>query len=74
MLDNQIAKEVIDYAMLRGADFAEIFIDRQTFESISIKSSKVDNIENGINFGIGIRLFYGTKVLYGYTNSKKKIF
>ncbi|WP_419168473.1 TldD/PmbA family protein [Halobacteriovorax sp.] len=72
MLDNQIAKEVIDYAMLRGADFAEIFIDRQTFESISIKSSKVDNIENGINFGIGIRLFYGTKVLYGYTNSKKK--
>ncbi|WP_233189696.1 MULTISPECIES: TldD/PmbA family protein [unclassified Halobacteriovorax] len=72
MLDSTIAKEVIDYALLRGADFAEIFVDRQTFESISIKSSNVENIENGINFGIGIRLFYGTKVLYGYTNSTNK--
>jgi len=28
----------------------------------------VQSVESGIDFGIGLRLLYGTKVLYGYTN------
>ncbi len=69
MLNSQVAKAVIDQGLLRGADFVELFVDKQSFESFSIKSSKVENVSNGINFGIGVRLVYGTKVLYGYTNS-----
>ena len=72
MLDKNIAKEVIDYGLLKGADFVDLFVDQQQFETISVKSSEVENISNGINFGIGIRLIYGTNVLYGYTNSKDK--
>lgn len=72
MLNSQVAKEVIDYALLRGADFAELFVDKQTFETFGMKSSEINDIQTGINFGIGVRLFYGTKVLYGYTNSTNK--
>jgi len=72
MLNSQVAKEVIDYALIRGADFAELFVDKQTFETFGMKSSEINDIQSGINFGIGVRLFYGTKVLYGYTNSTKK--
>ena len=72
MLDSLVAKEVIDYGLKKGADFIDLFVDQQQFETLSVKSSEVDNISNGINFGIGIRLIYGTKVLYGYTNSKNK--
>ncbi len=69
MLQKEIAQSVIDYALMKGADFCELFIDKQNFESFTVKSSKVDDVSSGINFGIGIRLFFGTKVLYGYTNS-----
>ena len=31
-------------------------------------SEKVQSVESGIDFGIGVRLVFGTKVLYGYTN------
>jgi TldD protein len=72
MLNPQIAKEVLDLALLRGADFADLFIDKQTFETFSVKSSEVDSVNSGINFGIGVRLIYGTKVLYGYTNSTNR--
>lgn len=72
MLNSTIANEVIDYALSRGADFAELFIDKQRFESFAIKSSQVNDVASGINFGIGVRLIYGTKVLYGYTNSTAK--
>lgn len=72
MLNSQVAKEVIDYALLRGADFAELFVDKQTFETFGMKSSEINDVSSGINFGIGVRLIYGTKVLYGYTNSTNK--
>ncbi|OIQ15472.1 MAG: peptidase C69 [Bacteriovorax sp. MedPE-SWde] len=72
MLNSQTAKDVIDYALIRGADFAELFVDKQTFETFAMKSSQIDDVSSGINFGIGVRLIYGTKVLYGYTNSTKK--
>lgn len=68
MLEKNVAQNIIDYALSRGADFCEIFVDKQRFESSALKNSKIENVSNGINFGIGIRLFFGLKVLYGYTN------
>lgn len=68
MLDKSIAQNVIDYALSRGADFCEIFVDKKRFETSALKNSKIENVSSGINFGIGVRLFFGHKVLYGYTN------
>lgn len=69
MLYYEIAKKVIDYALFHGADFCELFVEKTKFQSINILDSKVESINSGIDSGIGIRIFYGTKVLYGFTNS-----
>ena len=37
-----------------------------------MNSSKVKDIRTGVDFGIGVRLIYGDKALYGYTNSIQK--
>lgn len=68
MLDSQTAESIIDHALSLGADFAEIFIEKNETNVISTLSDNVQSVESGINFGIGLRLIYGTKVLYGYTN------
>ncbi len=68
MLDTPIARSVIDHALSLGADFAELFIERNQVNSISTLSSEVQAVQSGIDFGIGVRIVYGTKVLYGYTN------
>ena len=68
MLDTSVARSVIDHALFLGADFAELFIERNQVNNISTLSSEVQAVQSGIDFGIGVRVIYGTKVLYGYTN------
>ena len=68
MLDTPIAHSVIDHSLSLGADFVELFIERNQINSISTLSSEVQAVQSGIDFGIGVRIVYGTKVLYGYTN------
>lgn len=72
MLDKKIAEEVIFEALSLGADFCDLFIDKNIIENVSFNSSKVKDIRSGVDFGIGIRLIYGEKALYGYTNSSNK--
>ena len=68
MLNSQVANTVIDHALSLGADFAELFVERNQVNVINSLSSEVQSVQSGIDFGIGIRMIYGNKVLYGYTN------
>ncbi len=68
MLDSLTAESVIDHALEQGADFAELFVEKNARHVVSTLSDAVQSVESGINFGIGLRLVYGSKVLYGYTN------
>lgn len=72
MLNPMTAKAVIDHALFLGADFAELFVEHHQTNSIQFNSQEVDKINSGIDFGIGIRLFFGHKVLYGFTNSTEE--
>jgi TldD protein len=72
MLDSNVANQVIDHGLSLGADFCEIFIEKHNSTNISVLNSAVHEIKSGIDFGVGIRLIYGTKVLYGYTNKTDK--
>ena len=68
MLEENVASQVIDHAISLGADFVDLFVERNQVGSVSTLSEKVQSVESGIDFGIGVRLVFGTKVLYGYTN------
>ncbi|GAB6261299.1 TldD/PmbA family protein [Photobacterium sp. R1] len=72
MLNPSTAKAVIDHALFLGADFAELFVEHHQSGSVEFNAGDVDKINGGIDFGIGIRLFFGHKVLYGYTNSTEE--
>ena len=69
MLATQTAQSVIDHGLTLGADFAEIFVEKSQSSNVNTLGAKVQSVESGIDFGIGLRLVYGTKVLYGYTNN-----
>jgi TldD protein len=69
VLDKKIASDVIHEALSLGADFCDVFVDKNQVQFVEFNSSKVKNIESGTDFGIGVRLIYGDKGLYAYTNS-----
>ncbi len=68
LLEQEKASAVIDEAIAQGADFCDIYVEKMNFQNLKILHSDVEEIDTGIDFGLGIRLLYGTKVLYGYTN------
>ncbi len=72
LLPKEIAHDVIAYAVSLGADFCELFIEKNSIQNIVYNSKKIKDISSGIDFGIGIRLIYGELALYAYSNSNKK--
>ena len=68
MLSPAIAQTVIDHALSLGADFVELYVERQLRSTLNTLSASVDSVQSGVEFGIGLRLVFGHKVLYGYTN------
>lgn len=68
MLTPDAARSVIDHAIFLGADFAELFVERQLRSSITTLAATVESVQSGVEFGIGLRMVFGYKVLYGYTN------
>ncbi|MDF1882052.1 TldD/PmbA family protein [Sulfurimonas sp. MAG313] len=72
MLDTNTANDVIFEALSLGASFCDIFIEKNETQSFSMNSSKIKDIKSGLDFGIGIRLIFNDKSLYGYTNSVNK--
>ena len=73
MLDKKLANEILIEAISLGADFCDIYVEKSKVETISLNSSRIKDVRSGIDFGIGIRLIYGDKALYGYTNSMEKM-
>lgn len=68
MLDKNIANEILTEATSSGADFAELFIENNERASVDMVNGKVRSSTAGVDFGIGLRIFYKGKTIYAYTN------
>ena len=68
MLATATAEKVLDSARSRGADFAELYVERWRRRSLRVINRELKEATSGIQYGAGLRLFYGTDVVYAYTN------
>ncbi|MGC9337287.1 MAG: TldD/PmbA family protein [Candidatus Cloacimonadia bacterium] len=68
MVTDSLLEKVLVKALSVGADFAEIFIEDSYNSSIQLLDSQVKRMIEGSDFGAGIRVFYGTKVIYAHTS------
>lgn len=72
MLDKVLIKKILDAALTTNADFAEVFIEDKFSTNASLLSEKIENVNNSIDFGVGVRVAKGFQRVYGYTNSQKE--
>nr|AGS52736.1 TldD protein, part of proposed TldE/TldD proteolytic complex [uncultured bacterium contig00069] len=63
-----LAQKILDFCLDAGADFAEIYEEETRKSHLSLKDNAIDGASASIIYGIGIRMLYGTEVLYGYTS------
>ncbi|GAB4437341.1 MAG: TldD/PmbA family protein [Turneriella sp.] len=68
-MNENTAATVIDAGLEAGADFVDLYEEETRNASVSLRDRKIENASAGIEYGIGLRLIYGTDVVYGYTGS-----
>lgn len=59
---------VLKKALLSGGEFADIFIERNTPFSLVCEDSKIEKVVSGVDSGAGVRLIFGQRTAYAYTN------
>lgn len=68
MLNKDILAEVLDVALKKGGDFAEIYVEEKTTNNIFCEDDRIEKINSGIEKGAGIRVVKSGNTAYVYTN------
>ena len=68
LINETVLRKVIDMALSKGADFAEVYVEDTRKKQFSFMDGKADKAISGHTLGAGIRVFSGTEQIYTYTN------
>lgn len=68
MLAQTTLNKILDLGLSRGADFVEVFVEESETSDIEFLQQKIDRINSGNAFGVGIRLITGDESAYGYSS------
>ena len=63
-----LIEELLGLALSKGADFAEIYVEKTRGNSIALEERKIRTASYGISMGVGIRAISGGEVGYAYSD------
>jgi TldD protein len=72
MIDRDMVESVIQNAMSRGGDFAEIFLQRSSSNGASFEEGRIRETESGTRLGAGIRVIKGERTGYAASDDLSK--
>lgn len=61
-------ERLLGLAMGRGADFAEVYVERGTNTSVSLEEGRIKAATVGVSAGVGIRAIHGARVGYAWSD------
>jgi TldD protein len=59
---------VLKKTLRRGGDFADVFIEQSSPLAIVCEDDRIEKVVSGLDQGAGVRLVFGHKTAYAYTN------
>ena len=68
MIDKALLEELLSIAVSTGADFAEVFAQRERAGQLRVISGKIESVRDNLISGVGIRAFVGTKTYFASTS------
>ena len=63
-----LIERLLSVAMAKGAEFAEVYVERTDFTAVSLDEEKVKSAQNGLSQGVGVRVISGSRVGYAYSD------
>ncbi|MDE3077219.1 MAG: metalloprotease TldD [Chloroflexota bacterium] len=66
-IDERVLSQLLDVALDRGGDYADLYFEHRQTSSISYEEQKVKTAAGGITQGLGVRVLAGSSTGYAYT-------
>ncbi len=71
--DREFASELIELALKKGADQAEVYIKSSRNLSLEVKDQTIDAIESSLSFGYSLRVIQDKRLGFSYSTSADEI-
>ncbi|NOZ24755.1 MAG: TldD/PmbA family protein, partial [Nitrospirae bacterium] len=68
MIDRDVLSRAIKVALKNGGDYADVFVESKRSLSVQLEDGKIEKLLKGTDAGVGIRVIFGGRTAYGYTN------
>jgi TldD protein len=68
LLPHGLVERLLSAAMERGADFAEVYVERTETTAVVLEEKQVKSAQAGLSQGVGVRVIAGTRVGYAYSD------
>src|SRR5437764_431040 len=68
LLSLPLVERLLGTAMSRGAEFAEVYVERATSTAVSLDEGKIKSAQVGSVTGVGVRAIRGAQVGYAYSD------
>lgn len=67
-LPDELLSKILKNALSNGGDYADLFIEHEEPLTIQLEDNKIEKLTSGVDAGIGIRVIYGDKSAFAYSN------
>jgi len=64
----ELAERIVERALARGGDFAELYAERRSGLAMSIDESRVEDVQGGSEEGAGVRVVSGTTAHFAHVD------
>ncbi|MEW6433871.1 MAG: metallopeptidase TldD-related protein [Myxococcota bacterium] len=68
LLPQGLVERLLSAAMERGADFAEVYVERNETTAVTLEEQQVKSAQAGLSQGVGVRVISGARVGYAYSD------
>jgi len=68
VIDRDTLNKALRIALKNGGDYADVFVESKRSLSVQLEDGKIEKLLKGTDAGVGIRVIFGGKTAYGYTN------
>ncbi len=68
MLEHRIISGVLEEALKRGGDFAELYMEEKNLTGIVCEDNQIERVNSGREAGVGVRVISNGNTAYAYTN------
>lgn len=68
-LDTGLVRRLMDTALSKGGDYADIFCEHTVSDELSLRDGEVNAATSNIDFGVGIRVISGERTGYAFSET-----